>query len=532
VHAAAAPADPTARAAAARIARELAANDWRMPSSSDATGMAIDAVALLAASGTGGDAARAALDRLQSDGASWVASSPAGDEGRRAKLAWALQVGGRDASALVAALRDAVQPNGRVGTGTNLFGQAWAVIALARTPEGAPTATVDYLVSLQCTTGGHAQHGGFGFGACSTVDGDATGMAVIALLAAGRAADDPAVARAVGWMQAHQLADGSFPMQYAPKAGNANSTGLVAQAARQVGTPAAVAVADAAAPFVRELQVTCASPIVAGDDPSVGGGFPRSWLGSIAYDAAAQDSAIANGIAPGQQTQWRYATLQGPLGLPGVRGLASLTLDDVAAGVDPLPACGSTVAPPGGTTGGTGTTLPARSLTVRTAPRPVATGARVAVTVRGLAPRERVTLLLSGRVVGRGVASARGVLATRVVVPRGFGSHPRRVLRAIGANARRTGTARLATAAPRALRVLAPSRARAGARVRVTITGLLPREAVRVTVAGRVAARTFASAAGRASAVYVVRATPATQRVVACGVTCSRRGIRQLVVVR
>jgi hypothetical protein len=516
--------DPVASAASSRVVRELAMNDWRMPSSSDSTGLSIDAVVLLAASGSGATAARSALDHIQADGPAWAASSPSSDQGRRAKLMYVLQVGGRNTGTLEAELRAAIEPDGRVGTGTNVFGQAWAIIALARTPGGVPPEAVTRLLTLQCTTGGNPQQGGFGFGACSTVDGDATGMAVAALLAAGRTAADPALTSALGWMQSHQLADGSFAMQLAPRSGNTNSTGLVGHGARQLGTPAGAVVADSAAAFIRELQVTCEAPLIAGDDPSVGGGFPRSWLGSIAYDAAAQDSVIASGVAPGRLTQWRYATLQAPLALPGMRALGTLTLDGATAGVEPMPTCAAPPVVPGGTTGDT-TTLPATTFRVRTnTSRPVATGSRIKVTVTRLAPRERYTILLSDRIVARGAATASGTASRLLFVQRSLGSHPRRVLRVLGSTTRRTGSASVATAAPRRLFVVAPARPRSGSRMRIRVHGLLARESFRVTIDGRIVSRSFAVRSGTNYVTVPVRLATPRQRVTVCGVTCSRRG--------
>lgn len=523
--------DPTAASAAGHVARQLEANRWQMPSSSDSTGLSIDAVVMLASTGAGADAARATLDRISTDAPAWLAATPVGDEGQRAKLMFALQVGGRDTSTLETELRAAIATDGRVGARTTVFGQSWAVLALARTPAGAPSATVGRLLALQCTTAGHANLGGFGFGSCNTVDGDATGMAVLALLAAGRAASDPVLVSALAWMQSHQLADGSFPAQLSPRTGNTNSTGLVALAARQLGSPAAITIADSAAAYVRELQVTCASPLITGDDPSVGGGFPVTWLGAIAYDDAAQDAAIADGVPPGRLTQWRYATLQAPLALPGMRALGSLSLAGAAAGVEPAASCPKPAVEPPTPTGTS--PLGAASFVVRTSSRrPVSTGARIQVRATGLATREPYTIVMSGRVLARGVAPTTGVVSRRIVVLRSFGSHPRRVLRVLGASARRTGSTTVATAAPRHLFVAAPRDARRGARIRISVRGLLPLERVRVTLAGRVVAHATARRAGRTTLVLPIRSSAQRQRIVVCGTTCSRRGVATIRVVR
>ena len=525
----AAPAEQPAVDAAHWIARDLAAGGGVLPSSSDSWGLTIDAFLALAASGTSGDVARRVADRLEASGPSaYVAPSPASDQGRRAKLAFALLVARRDATQLTADLRASITPAGRLGTATSVFGQAWGVLALARTPEGVPAPAIAYLRSLQCTTPGHAQAGGFGSGSCNTVDADATGIAVLALRGAGVAVDDAALVAALGWIQRSQLPDGSFAMQYAPGRGNANSTGLVAAAARALAAPEAIAAADAAAAYVRDLQVTCASPLVAGTDPSVGGGFPRSWVGAIAYDAAAQDDAIASGIGSAQLTTWRYSTIQSLLALRGTTALGDLTIDALDATTAPVPGCAAPALDPAV---GPSTDLPAVTLRVVSAARPVLRGASIPVRVAGLAPGERYVATLSGRVVARGSAPSRGDVVRSVRIPAAFGTAPRRSLRIVGAHARRAGATSVATVAPRALVVRPASNAvRRGGAVRIVVRGLLAREAVQVRWNGAVVARSFVPASGIAVVRVVAPPRVGAARIIACGVTCARRGSASITV--
>lgn len=530
--AAGAPADATTTRAAGWITRTLAANGHVMPSSSDSWGLTIDSVVLLAASGTGGDELGLVADRLAAEApAAYVATSPAGDQGRRAKLAYALLVAGRDATPLLADLRASIGGDGRFGTSTNVFGQAYAVLALARTAEGVPPEAVARLRAYQCSTPSDAQRGGFGYGSCFTVDGDATGIVVSALLAAGVPASDPALVASVDWMQRRQLADGSFSMQLASTKGNANSSGLVGYAARQLGTPASIAIANAAATYVRTLQVTCTSPRIAGSEPT-GGGFPASWDGAIAYDSDTQDAAIESGVPSGQMTNWRYATLQGALAFAGVPAMSQLTATGLRASPDPITACTATpVVGPGGD-GSSGNERPAKVLGVRSALRPVPTGGRVTVDVTGLDTGEAYAVVLSGRVLARGEAT--GSLVRRiVVVPSALGTDPRRILRVVGSSASRTGSTTLATVAPRALVVRAtPARVRVGTLVRVTVGGLVAREAYTVRVRGAVVRRGFVAASGRVSLLVRQAAPVGARRIVVCGATCRRTGGATVVVGR
>lgn len=346
--------DPAARAAAVWIAKDLQAHGNVAPGFNGADwGLTIDAIFALASAGVAKDVADQAVQQVASSGMGFIQY---GGIGSRAKLALALQVGGLDPTAfqtptgpvdLIAEIRGSIQPNGRFGAGSmaaNHFGQSLAMLALARTPQGVPAAASDYLLTLQCTTPGHANEGGFSFAAgantCKNVDGDATGMELSALLAAGYDADDLPVQKALTWLQSRQFTDGSFAPQHATTTGNGNSTGLAGQAARQIGTPAAVAIADKAAGFVASTQVTCASPFVEGaQDPATGGGFIRSWRGALAYSTATYNSAAAGGIKAVQVDQWRRNAAQAILTLGDGPGFSELTLTGAQPGIPVLPGC-------------------------------------------------------------------------------------------------------------------------------------------------------------------------------------------------
>ena len=185
----------------------------------------------------------------------------------------------------------------------NGIGQALAILALDRTPGGAPTAAIDYLLDQQCSDGSFRLYQ-FGytldFGppvvtvdthTCEDPadgDPDATAFALMALRAV---PSTPEVAGAIDGAVDHLLG------QQDPSGGflgtgavNSNTTGLAASALRAVGEEQA---ADAGAAFLADLQVTACAD-----------------LGSIAYDQTAFDAGIA-----ADRGQWTRATAQGVLGL-------------------------------------------------------------------------------------------------------------------------------------------------------------------------------------------------------------------------
>jgi hypothetical protein len=364
--------DPRASQAAGWLARQLEANDYVMPNFSGEAGtkdfgLTIDALFVLAAAGVGGDVADQVVDKIQTDGWEYLQWDDVHDQvdiGGWAKVALALEVAGEDPTSfdispmavdndwynqwpddtttvdLIQLIRGSMLPDGHFGVMSNHFDQTLAVLALARTPEGVPAKAVDYLVSLQCTDPDSSNFGGLGFGTpgdtCGSVDGDATGFMLSGLLAAGMTAADEPVQRALGWMEAHQDADGGFPASWSG-AGNTNSAGLVANAARQIGTPAALAIADKTRDYIAGLQVDCDSPFSSDDNPAAAG-FARSWTGAIAYDQGGYDGAVSDGIAQFQSDQWRRASAQAALALGDLPGFSQLTtagMADDAPAADP-----------------------------------------------------------------------------------------------------------------------------------------------------------------------------------------------------
>ncbi|MFB8205958.1 peptidase [Kitasatospora purpeofusca] len=294
-------------AAAGWLARQLVNGD-HFESVFDGTaypdqGLTIDAVLAFAAAGSADQAAARAT--------AWLArpeilSGYLGDgtteayAGATAKLLLAAEVRGTAPSAfggvdLPARLRSLLTPSGRFsdrsqwGDYSNAFGQSLALIALHRTPGGAPASAVDFLAAAQCADGGFPV--AFGQATC-TSDTDATALAAQALAATGRSAKAKA---GLDWLTAHQNTDGGFAAAGAT-ASNANSTGLATAALLPGGR--FISGLKGWSSLVK-LQQGCSA------DPAV--------RGAVAYDASGFNPANA-----------ARATAQAVLGLSG-QGLAGLS---------------------------------------------------------------------------------------------------------------------------------------------------------------------------------------------------------------
>jgi hypothetical protein len=230
--------------------------------------------------------------------------------GPTAKLALAVQVrdgdptdfGGVD---LITQLRGLQQPSGRFtdrsqfGDFSNAFSQSLAILALDRTPAGAPAATSAFLAASRCADGGYPLL--FAQSVC-TSDVDATAMAVQALIAAGRFSD---ATPGLNWLVSVQGSDGGF----ANSAGtpNANSTGLAGQALR---AGLRLIPAAKAKLFLLGLQVGCS-----------GASADR---GAVAFTASGFDPATAS-----------RATAQAILGMAGA-GFPHLTSHGARTGAPTL----------------------------------------------------------------------------------------------------------------------------------------------------------------------------------------------------
>ena len=301
------------------------------PGSTD-WGLTADAVLAHVAAGRGGDAsAQTATDRLAGALSTYTTFDPdvAGVRiaGATAKVLLVLSSQGRDTTDvggvggsggldLDAELRSLMVTTGshdgrfadRVPDPTwdasNGFGQALAVLALARTSAGVPDEAVGYLLTQQCPAGGFRlsysplAESAVGCTTDAGADSDSTALAVQALLSTSRTSNSAeALGRAVSWLIARQDPwTGGFGGSGPTATVNANSTGVIAQALRAAGQ---IEAADVAARWITSsLQLTT------GPD-----------AGAIAYDADGYTDAVANGITTGTSDQWRRTTSQAVLAL-------------------------------------------------------------------------------------------------------------------------------------------------------------------------------------------------------------------------
>jgi LPXTG-motif cell wall-anchored protein len=268
-------------------------------------GLTVDAVLAFAAAGVAGVEAEAAVSWLAEPE---VLAAYVGDglaeayAGAHAKLAFGAQVQGHDPASfggvdLLARLLSLLDESGRFsdrsqfGDFSNAFSQSFAILALARTPAGAPPAAVAFQLAAQCPDGGFPEQ--FAADPCRS-DVDSTAMVAQALLAAGESPTG-----ALDWLAGQQHPDGGFGSD----GGNANSTGLAGQALRVGGRDLA---ADRAVTFLASLQVGCdGSPEQRGSirtRADLPGDVPRATaqgiLGLVGVSLAELDGTTAQAEAP------------------------------------------------------------------------------------------------------------------------------------------------------------------------------------------------------------------------------------------
>jgi hypothetical protein len=386
------------------LTTELEANDFRMPASFDPSftdwGLTIDAGFALAAGGRGATGtAVATRNNVLANAGSYVTGEDFGSADERyagplgkALLYALVQDRGatHDGLNLESELRARMQTTGgqagrftdlsAFGDFSNGIGQAFGVMALARTSAGVPAAAVTFLLAQQCPAGGFRLSYDTG-DACTSdasIDTDATSFALQAMRAVRSSASvDRATNDAVAYLVNRQGSDGSFSGTGPTGGSNANSSGLAAAALRAA---ARVAEANDAAAYVESLQLTTANAGAASADAGV-----------LAYDATARDAAKASGVATGARDQFRRATAQGifALGLP--------TYAQIGTGVHPVDPH------PGGTVSSGS----------------VAPGSTITVTGRGFLPNEPVVGTLNSEPVDLGTenAAADGTVAFEFALP-------------------------------------------------------------------------------------------------------------------
>ncbi|MFJ7213629.1 hypothetical protein [Amycolatopsis sp. NPDC098790] len=342
-------------------------------------GLMIDTLFAMYASGDGALAAPivAYLDHHATDYYTWDGLVPGQGYdaiitgGAAAKVLVAAEVAGRDprnfgghdmvAETLGAIMRSGVD-RGRVSdysknpdfkdfvsNNANMFGQALAVIGLAGVGLTDRLA-LDTMLSQQCSegyfriffglvptteTGDQVTPDGHKVSTCdegkpfgqSAPDGDATGIALSAMLAArdaGAAGLDAPITKTVRWLKAHQTTSGGWGGGVGTEAANTNSTGLILQALADAGCVDAAMTSGAA--FLESAQVTAADL----------GTRLEDQVGAIAYTPAEYQAARTNGIA-GLDT-WIRASAQAGLGLSQV-GFHDLTLRRAGTPTSPDPGC-------------------------------------------------------------------------------------------------------------------------------------------------------------------------------------------------
>jgi LPXTG-motif cell wall-anchored protein len=312
--AAAAPPSSAEAAAAWLATRMVEGNRLQNDFGSDDAGVTVDAMLAFAAAGVEKDRVAAAMTWLTDPDVlnNYILAFTSGyHAGETAKVVFGMQVAGGDPTKvngldLVAVLTGLEVTSGpsaglfqnadpTVGDDTNAFDQALAVLALARTPGGAPAAAVDFLAGTACASGGFPITLADPPATC-TGDPDGTAMVVQALLAAG---DQAAATDAVAWLltQVDPTTGGVKP-GFQGGAPNANSAGLVAEALRAFGDDAA---ADKVIGFLHGLQVGCAGA--------------AENQGAIAYTATDPADPDNTGFLPFNAPR---ATAQAILGLAGV----------------------------------------------------------------------------------------------------------------------------------------------------------------------------------------------------------------------
>lgn len=347
---------------------------------------------------------------------------------------------------------------------SNVLGQAYAVRVLADAASTKSADATSFLLEQQCPGGffrlnfadaGAADQtcaAGLATGD-SPADTDTTAIAVLMLDKSGidSKAVGLSIARAEGWLVAHQRADGSFGGGTSTEAPNTNSTGLAGWALGELGD---VDAAAKAASWVRAHQADevtgCANALT-------------DQRGAIGYDDAAVATGRTDGVTTALQDQWRRATsqalpvltwapaatgtldLNGPTGYVRAGRAASFTLAGAAPGekvcvtgvgsmqrvvTSPTGSATFSLTPPAGTANRLATAtlqssssasyvlpvLGATTLKVTPARKTKHRGTKVRVVVTGLAPGEHVRLRYRGVTKRTGVADPNGLFVRKIRV--------------------------------------------------------------------------------------------------------------------
>lgn len=466
----AAPASPQAQAAAAWLANQL--DSGLFTTGFDAVGTTIDFGLSLARTGADPTTLAEVTDGVEGVLDSYIGTVESPNASKLAKAAALYQAAGADLSDVggvdfVERLEDAVDDTGQLGDSPDVYGQAWAVKVLDAVDSDEAEAATDFLISQKCEGGAW----GYEYDGCnSAVDG--TSYVVLALLPQ---QDDPDVATAlddaITWLKGQRRADGGFGDWGVNKNGTtseANGTGLAAWALGEAGE---TALAEDAAAWVADHQLTGVTGCAAGPVPGENG--------ALAYDDANIELAIAEGITDADRGTWIIA---------GAQSLAGLAY------------------------------LPERTATVAKVSGPttfVRAGTTVTVTVWGVRPGRAVCLTGFGTTqwkLGNGTA--------KVKLPAASGDRVLTLRQVDG-----TSTATIRALAAKTMKVLAhrATVARNGTQS-VAAAGFVPGETVTITYLSKVVSRGKAAADGRYRGTFKVGATKGKRTILVRGEFPVRRG--------
>ena len=264
-------------------AADWIAREYRAPDSEIklfGTGILIDALVSLAATGTQSATAVEMLSDLRAQASAYVGSGDAFNVGGAGKLIHVLEVygedvvafTGRDLEAEVRALQQTTGVDAGRFAEASVWDQSLVVLGLAMTDEGVPQAAVDWLADAQCPSGEFTYDG-----SCpGPTDADTTGLAALALIAAG---ESTTAALSVDWLIGLQLTDGSVPGYGTPNSNSTASSALAFVAAGEIEA------ANSAASYLATMQF----PQSAGEADAGG----LKWIES---DTAANTFATVQGV--------------------------------------------------------------------------------------------------------------------------------------------------------------------------------------------------------------------------------------------
>ncbi|MRJ75955.1 hypothetical protein GEV29_05355 [Aeromicrobium sp. SMF47] len=458
----------------------------------DDYGLTLDVALALEALATRPGTTATILDAFAQDPTRYTQYEDSKYAGATGKLAVTVQLAGRDATAfgghnLIAEAEQRVVTTGAsagrakdLGDDySNTITQAWVVRALSTADSDLADDTVGYLLKQQCDDGSFRTD--MKDEACATGAGtiDATALALQALDEA-QDAGEPGlqddIDEGVDWLLDQQRPDGSFLND---GAANTNSTGLAAATLKTLGEPGA---AGSAASWIVSRQVTDA----VGEDTLL-----ANELGAIAFDDAALAAGKTAGITVDSRDQWIRATAQAAVGVDAQLAATKLTVS----------------APTGFVSG----------------------GKRIAVTVKGLAAGEKVTVTIPGARV-TGTAGDAGSATVQVPTPTSTG---KRTIAVTGARASRSGAGTVQVLGAKKLPVSVRSASvKKGKGQRVTVSGLAAAEPVTIRYRGKDVKKGKASSKGTFSHTFTVGSSAGKKTIKVTGAFSNRTGSRTFKVTR